>query len=109
MEVREIQARDQWAIVGWVVVVLAFVGVAILLDIHFNVGPIALLLLIPGVWLLMRWMARAWAYRCPLCGELFQLTALVQVTAINMGDERNVKCPKCGKRNWVKVLRKTRD
>jgi DNA-directed RNA polymerase subunit RPC12/RpoP len=109
MEVPEIQARDQWAIVGWVMVVLAFVGVAIFLDIHFNVGPIALMLLIPGVWLLMRWMARAWAYRCPQCGELFQLTALGQFTAINMGDERNVKCPKCGKRNWVKVLRKSRD
>jgi len=52
-------------------------------------------------------MSRAFAYRCPECGEVFQLSTLGQFTAINMGDERNVSRPRCRKRSWVKVLRRT--
>jgi predicted RNA-binding Zn-ribbon protein involved in translation (DUF1610 family) len=107
MEVRDPQSRDWWTTLVWLAVLLGFVAIAVFLDVRFNVGVASILLIIPGLWLLMRWMARAWAYRCPECGEVFQLTALGQFAAINMGDERNVCCPKCGKRSWVKVLRKT--
>jgi predicted RNA-binding Zn-ribbon protein involved in translation (DUF1610 family) len=106
MEVRDPQARDSWTTLAWIAVILAFIAVAIFVDIKLGVGPASLLLIIPGLWLLLRWMARAWAYPCPKCGEVFQLTALGQFTAINMGDQRNVRCPKCGKRSWVKILRK---
>jgi len=92
-----------------VAVLPGFVGVAAFLDVHFGIGVASVLLVVPGLWLLLRWMARAFAYRCPNCGELFQLTALGQFTAINMGDERNVRCPKCGQRNWTKVLRKVNE
>jgi DNA-directed RNA polymerase subunit RPC12/RpoP len=54
---------------------------------------------------LLRWLARAWGYRCPQCNQLFQLTMLGQFTAVNMGDERNVRCPRCGKRSWIKPFR----
>ena len=90
----------------WVGVLLGFVGLAVFLDVRFHAGLVSMLLVIPGVGLVLRWMARAFAYRCPECGELFQLTALGQFTAINMGDERSVRCPRCGKRSWVKALRR---
>jgi predicted RNA-binding Zn-ribbon protein involved in translation (DUF1610 family) len=108
MEVREPRPRDQWAIAGWLLLVLGFVGLAVFVDVHFDLGAAALLLIVPGVWLLLQWMARAWAYRCPNCGEVFQLSPLGQFTAVNMGDERNVKCPSCGKRSWMKILRRIR-
>ena len=60
-----------------------------------------------AVLVLARWMSRGWSYRCPDCGELFQVSILGQFAAINMGDERSVRCPHCHKRNWVKTLRKT--
>ena len=79
------------------------------LDIHFDVGLTALLVVIPGHWLLLQWMAQTFAYRCPECGELFQLTVLEQFTAVNLGSERNVRCTKYGKRNWMKIVRKGDD
>jgi DNA-directed RNA polymerase subunit RPC12/RpoP len=106
MEVREPRSQDWWPAVVWMAVLLGLAVLAVFLVVRFGVGPWALLLIIPGVWLLMRWMSRAWAYRCPQCGEVFQLTTLGQLKAINMGDERNVRCPKCGQRSWVRTLRK---
>jgi DNA-directed RNA polymerase subunit RPC12/RpoP len=88
------------------VVLSGIVTLAIFLIVRFDVGAWPLLLVIPGVWLLMRWMAHTWAYRCPDCGEVFQLTMLDQLKSINMGDERNVRCPKCGQRSWVRLLRR---
>lgn len=79
---------------------------AMYLGLRWNAGAAALLLILPAVWLLLRWMAHAWAYRCPNCGEVFQLSELGQFTAINMGERRNVRCPTCGKRDWVKILRR---
>jgi DNA-directed RNA polymerase subunit RPC12/RpoP len=67
------------------------------------------LLLVPlilGVFLLAAWMARAYEYHCPECGEWFQTPILGQFTTLNMGNERRVRCPRCGKRSWVKTFRK---
>jgi len=108
MEVREARARDQLGALGWFGVVLAFMGLGAFLNWWFHVGAVSALLIVPGVWLLLRWLSRTWAYRCPNCGVLFQLGMLSQFTAINMGDERNVKCPRCRKRSWVKILRRLR-
>jgi DNA-directed RNA polymerase subunit RPC12/RpoP len=91
---------------GWLGMALIFVGAAAFLANWYGAGVASLLLVVPGILLLLRWMARAFAYRCPECGELFQLTMLGQFTAINMGDERSVRCPKCGVRSWVKILRR---
>jgi DNA-directed RNA polymerase subunit RPC12/RpoP len=59
-----------------------------------------------AVFLLVRWMAASWGYRCPNCGELFELSFLGQFTAVNMGNERIVRCPRCGKRSPARILRK---
>jgi DNA-directed RNA polymerase subunit RPC12/RpoP len=104
--VRESRPQDSWAGVLWVAVLLGLIALATFLAVQTSIGALALLVVIPGVWLLLRWMSRDWAYRCPHCGEAFQLTILDQFKAFNMGDERNVRCPRCGQRSWVKVLRK---
>jgi predicted RNA-binding Zn-ribbon protein involved in translation (DUF1610 family) len=59
-----------------------------------------------SVFLLVRWMAASWGYRCPNCGEVFQIGILGQFTAVNMGGERIVRCPRCGKRDPARTLRK---
>jgi len=106
MEVRDPQPGDGRAAFVWIAVLLGFIALAVYADVHSGAGILSLLLILPGVWLLMRWMARAFAYRCPECGEVFQLGMLGQFTAVNMGDRRSVRCPRCGKRSVVKTLKR---
>jgi hypothetical protein len=69
-------------------------------------GALALLLVIPGEWLLRGWMSRHCVYNCPHCRDAFQLKISDQFKAF-MGDEHEVRCPNCGLRSRVKTLRKT--
>lgn len=97
--------RDSWIAFAWIAGVAGSIIVGALLCPRIGIGLFLAIVLI-AVLLLLRWLARAWGYRCSECGGLFQLTILGQFTALNMGDERSVRCPHCGKRNWAKVLRK---
>jgi DNA-directed RNA polymerase subunit RPC12/RpoP len=105
MEFRETTARDTWITVAWIGAVGGVVVAAGLLANRVGVGLFIATAVI-AVLVLIRWMARAWGYRCPACKEVFQVSMLGQFTAVNMGAERNVRCPRCGKRSWVKALRK---
>jgi uncharacterized protein with PIN domain len=45
------------------------------------------------------------AYRCPVCGEVFEISATENFLGPNGVNKKYLKCPKCGKRGWVEILR----
>lgn len=104
-EFREPQPRDNWIALAWIGFASGSILTVAFLSGHLWIGTVPVVGAIVFL-LLLRWMSRAWGYRCPQCGELFQLSMPGQFTAINMGEERSIRCPHCGRRSWMKVLRK---
>jgi hypothetical protein len=64
-----------------------------------------LLAIITGTLLLVIWHTRNFAYRCPVCGEVFEISAMENFLGPNGVNKKYLKCPKCGKRGWVEILR----
>lgn len=60
---------------GWMTLV-CFLVVASFTIIHFDVSVASIPVGVAGVWLFLSGMSGAWAYRRPVCGELFQLSEL---------------------------------
>jgi hypothetical protein len=63
--------------------------------------PVALLL-----FLLVRWHARSFQYRCPQCGNVFQLSTMGDAISPNLLDVKLVRCPSCGTRSQLPPLPK---
>jgi len=73
--------------------------------------------LLPGYWyfwllivavelaLLVAWHAKNFAYRCPRCGEVFEISTLGDFLGPNGVNKKYLKCPKCRKKAWAEVLR----
>jgi len=64
-----------------------------------------LLIVVVGVALLVAWHAKNFAYCCPGCGEVFEISALEDFLGPNGVNKKYLKCPKCGKRAWAEILR----
>jgi DNA-directed RNA polymerase subunit RPC12/RpoP len=104
-EYRDPQRRDAILTTAWIIAAGGAVIIAGLFTRYIGItGFVAIAVL--SLFLLVRWMAASWGYRCLNCGEVFQLSMLSQFTAVNIGDERIVRCPRCGKRNPARTLRK---
>jgi DNA-directed RNA polymerase subunit RPC12/RpoP len=75
------------------------------------------ILLLPDYWyfwllvvaaamaLLVAWHAKNFAYICPKCGELFEVSALDDFLGPNSLNKKYLKCPKCSKRAWAEILK----
>jgi len=59
-----------------------------------------------SLYLLVFWHAKNTAYCCPECGFEFEISVWTDFTSPQFPNRKLLKCPKCGKRNWVKVLMK---
>ena len=57
-----------------------------------------------SLYLLVRWHARATAYRCAVCGYEFTISTLLDLTSPHVPDKKFLKCPQCGKRSWAMIL-----
>jgi len=55
--------------------------------------------------LLVAWHAKNFAYLCPGCGEVFEISALDDFLGPNGVNKKYLRCPKCGKRAWADILR----
>jgi DNA-directed RNA polymerase subunit RPC12/RpoP len=89
------------------VALVVIVGSAILMALYsWPAGMLIwLLVFVAGtLFLLVRWHARATAYRCSACGEEFTISAFVDFFSPHIPDKKLLKCPKCGKRGWSKIL-----
>lgn len=64
-----------------------------------------LLIIATGTLLLVIWHTKNFAYRCPACGEVFEVSTLENFLSPSSINKKYLKCPKCGKRGWAEILR----
>lgn len=64
-----------------------------------------LLVVITGTLMLVIWHTKNFAYRCPKCGEIFEISTMENLLGPNGLNKKYLKCPKCGKRSWAEILR----
>lgn len=64
-----------------------------------------LLEIITGILLLVIWHTKNFAYLCPKCGMVFEVSALENFLGPNGINRKYLKCPKCGKRSWAEILK----
>ncbi|RKY83464.1 hypothetical protein DRQ11_13030 [candidate division KSB1 bacterium] len=57
-----------------------------------------------GVFALVRWLAHNTVYVCPNCGHRFTISAFRYAISPHMWEKKLLRCPKCGKREWCRVL-----
>jgi len=66
-----------------------------------------MLIIVLGCFLLLvRWQTRAFGYECESCGSRFDISLAANLTAVNWGTRRYLRCPECGRRRWVRTLAK---
>jgi hypothetical protein len=64
-----------------------------------------LLLLIVALALLLEWHARSFAYLCPRCGKVFEISVLEDLLGPNGVNKKYLECPMCRRKAWVEILR----
>jgi DNA-directed RNA polymerase subunit RPC12/RpoP len=64
-----------------------------------------LTVLVGGAALLVTWHTKNFAYLCPRCGDVFEVSMLEDLLSPNGGSKKYVKCPQCRKRAWADILR----
>ncbi len=63
-----------------------------------------LLLIIAGILLLVKWHTKNFAYLCPKCGEIFEVSVLENFLSPNGINRKYLKCPRCRRRSWAEIL-----
>ena len=56
---------------------------------------------------LVRWHAANFAYRCPACGNEFEISTFKDLISPHTPTTKYLRCPKCTHRSWASVLKKT--
>lgn len=64
-----------------------------------------LLIVVAGLAFLVAWHAKNFAYICPNCGDVFEISVLDDLLGPSGVNKKYLKCPKCGKRAWAKIMR----
>src|SRR5674536_67710 len=63
-----------------------------------------LLIVVAGMALLVAWHAENFAYICPKCGAVFEISGLKDFLGPNSITKKYLKCPKCKKRAWAETV-----
>lgn len=53
---------------------------------------------------LVRWHAATTGYRCPGCGHEFMISVWADFVSPHILTTKDVKCPRCGRREWMEAL-----
>ena len=51
------------------------------------------------------WHAKSFAYNCPRCGNIFEISTIEDIFAPKGIGKKYLKCPKCRKRSWAEILK----
>jgi hypothetical protein len=90
---------------------------ALLLFIFIILSGIFALLFLPGYWyfwlvifvvalaLLLEWHAKNFAYCCPRCGKVFEISMFEDLFCPNSVNKKYLQCPICKRRAWAEILR----
>jgi DNA-directed RNA polymerase subunit RPC12/RpoP len=55
--------------------------------------------------LLVAWHAKNFAYLCPGCGKVFEVSTLEDFISPNSVNKKYLRCPRCRRRSWADILR----
>ena len=91
-----------------VLVSLPFIGIAFYIWIGDRIGLwllTFLILIFIFVLMVHLYIWKMYHYDCPKCSTSFQPSFTGSLTAINMVEERGVKCPNCGFYGLMKALK----
>lgn len=64
-----------------------------------------ILIVVEGMALITTWHAKNFAYRCPGCGEVFEVSPMEDLLGPNGVNKKYLRCPKCKKRAWAEILK----
>ncbi|MCC4767178.1 hypothetical protein FXW07_11250 [Methanosarcina sp. DH1] len=97
--------RSDWY--GTVQVLFAFIAVIMISSVFLLASYWYLwIMIIAGVlFLLVVWHTKNFAYLCPGCGEVFEVSTLEDFISPNGVNKKYLRCPRCGKRAWADILR----
>jgi DNA-directed RNA polymerase subunit RPC12/RpoP len=105
---REPKGRDyaQASIILILMVACLTGSVVILISLLGDVGFLVWFPAVPllTIYLIVRWHHRNTAYRCPACGNEFEIGFFQDLLAPHAFTKYNLVCPRCSERNWAKVL-----
>lgn len=93
---------------------VAVIGAALFLSTRSVAGSVVWVVLVGGgLWLLVGWHARTYAYRCRNCGHEFEISPWTDlISPHGLGKEggwKYLRCPKCGQRTRAMVIPKGSD
>ena len=112
MPYREATKTDQWRALGYTLLTILAIVVTglILAPLSWPVGLLVWLVIPVGsTFLLVRWHAHSTAYRCPACGQEFEIAVLTDLVSPHFRSRKYLRCPQCGKRGWATVLMRVDD
>lgn len=52
------------------------------------------------------WNLTCFAFRCPSCEEIFEVTTRENLSGMNSLTTKHLTCKRCGVSGWAKVMRK---
>jgi DNA-directed RNA polymerase subunit RPC12/RpoP len=108
MSYREPTPPDWWRAGAYILAAITTItGSAVILSpIAWPLGFLLWLVAVPVATLftLVRWHARSTAYRCPVCGNEFEISTLTDFVSPHSFGKQYLKCPRCGNRSWMQVL-----
>lgn len=85
--------------------------IAIIVTVGIGVWWVATLTILGGLTWLVHWHARNFGYRCPRCSAEFTVSEwsdLASPQALDPSGVKYLRCPECGQRAWMPVLRRRR-
>ena len=88
-------------------VLFLFIAVTVLSSIFLlpDYWYLWLLVFITGILLLVIWHTENFAYLCPKCGKIFEVSVLQNFLGPNGINRKYLKCPKCRRQSWAEILR----
>lgn len=99
--------RDRWIAGGCAALLCGILALAAIRSRNVSaIGAVAGVLVLVG--LLARWHAAHYAYRCPNCGQHFEIGTATDLISPHMPQTKYLKCPACGKRDWAHAVPKSR-
>lgn len=105
---REVRPRDRWITGALVAAACALIVTAALKIDDWGAAPFFAVTAI-ALAALVTWHARGFGYECPHCGERFQIGSVTDFLSPHTFSTKYLRCPRCGTRDWARVLAAIRE
>lgn len=100
---REVNKKD-W--IDSIFVILVFVSIITITSLLFlpDNWILWITIVLVGTLYLVKLHSEKYAYECSNCHHQFEISAAIELITPNGLGKKLIKCPKCLKRSWMKIL-----